>query len=324
LQESLQALFADPVRGLGWAELAVRVSNHLGEAYDQHWVLDLQAKALAYLGNARRSLGELYSAEAAFRKADDRLARSMTGNLKVNAEIRLLKSSLRRDQRRFAEALDLIEKAIRLYRELEDSTGLATALLKKAKILDECGDLDAAISLLDQAGSDFARATEPRLYMCARFNLLACLALAGRFDQAAALLPEVRALLGDAAQPLDIVRLRWAEAKILLGLESADAAEKAFREIQREFLDRRVAYDAALVSMDLAVLFAQQGRTQELKELAMEVMPVFESREIHREAMACLIMFQHACEEERLTVELARELAAILRREKRGSRMVGT
>jgi len=46
-------------------------------------------------------------------------------------------------------------------------------------------------------------------------------------------------------------------------------------------------------------------------------MPAFESREVHREAMAALIMFQNACEEERLTVELARHLAAFLQRERK-------
>ncbi|HEV7519261.1 MAG TPA: hypothetical protein VGR07_23475, partial [Thermoanaerobaculia bacterium] len=74
---------------------------------------------------------------------------------------------------------------------------------------------------------------------------------------------------------------------------------------------------AALVSLDLAVLYANEGRTQELKRLAAELMPIFESRDVHREAIAALVMFQHAAEEERLTAQLAENLAASLRRERR-------
>jgi tetratricopeptide (TPR) repeat protein len=324
LEKSLESLFSDPVRGLELADLAVQVSAHLGEAYDPHWVWDLRAKAHAYVGNARRVLGEIRSSETAFRKAEDCLARSMTGNSETEAEVLCHKSSLRRDQCRFAEALDLLERAIALLGEEGKPEKLAEALLRKAKILEESGDLEGAISFLETTGNSLTTSPEKWLYSCARFNLMVCLMLAGRFEQARALLPEVRSLFADSAPSLNLLRLRWTEAMIQFGLGSVAEAERALREVQRDFLDCHAAYDAALVSMDLAILFAQQGRTQELKELALEIMPVFESREIHREAMACLIMFQGACEEERLTVDLARELAAILRREKRGSRIVGT
>jgi hypothetical protein len=48
-------------------------------------------------------------------------------------------------------------------------------------------------------------------------------------------------------------------------------------------------------------------------------MPIFESRDVHREAIVTLLMFQRACEEERLTVELVQQFAAYLRRERRGN-----
>ena len=80
-----------------------------------------------------------------------------------------------------------------------------------------------------------------------------------------------------------------------------------------------MGYDAALVSLDLARLFAQEECTEDLKRLAAELMPIFESRDVHREAIVALLMFQRACEEERLTVDLAREFSAYLRRERRGN-----
>jgi tetratricopeptide (TPR) repeat protein len=315
LARSLASTSDEPVQAVDLANLAVRVSGHLDESYDPHWVLDLQAQAHAYLGNARRVLGELHSAEDAFLKAGELLARSMTGMPRVEAEVLDLKGSLRRAQRRLAEALRLADRALALYRESGDRQGVAINLLKKAKILEEMGELGQAIDLLVEAPAEIERAGDPRLVMVARHNLITCLASAGRYEAAEGLVAEVRELARHA-QPLDLVRLRWTEGKVASGRGRIGEAEAAFREVQQEFLDRRMGYDAALVSLDLAVLYAQEGKTRELRRLAVDIMPVFESREVHREAMAALILFQNACERDLLTVQLAQNLAAFLQRER--------
>jgi tetratricopeptide (TPR) repeat protein len=319
LQKSREATFSDPTRGVELANLALRVVRHLGKAYDPSWVMDLRARCFAYLGNARRVLGELRSAEDAFVKAESCLARSTSGNLEVQAEILDLKSSLRRAQRRLSEALDLVDQALSSYREAGETHGIGKALLKKAKILEETGALAEAIDLLHRITAEIDPVHEPQLAAYGRFNLLSCLVWAERFKEAEDLLPEIRTASREAAQPLDLVRLRWIEGLIDLGLGRRGPAEAAFREVQREFLERSMGYDAALVSLDLARLYAQEGCTDDLKRLAAELMPIFESRDVHREAIVTLLMFQRACEEERLTVELVQQFAAYLRRERRGN-----
>jgi tetratricopeptide (TPR) repeat protein len=316
LARSLERVCELPLEAIDLANLAVRVSAHLDQSYDPHWILDLRAQAYAHLGNARRVLGELRSAEDAFLQAGELLAQSMTGIPQVEAQILDFKGSLRRAQRQLGEAFQLADRALDLYRTAEDLQGIAITLLKEAKILEEMGELDRAIELLGASLTEIEEAGDGRLAMIARHNLITCLASAGRHEEAEALLPEVRELAGRYAQPLDSVRLRWTEGRVACGRGRGREAEAAFREVQQAFLDRRMGYDAALVSLDLAVLLAQEGKTRELKQLAVDVVPVFESREVHREAMAALIMFQHACEEERLTVELARHLAAFLQRER--------
>jgi tetratricopeptide (TPR) repeat protein len=319
LQKSREATFSDPVRAVELANLALRVVRHLGTAYEPNWVLDLRARCFAHLGNARRVLGELRSAEDAFVKAEDCLARSTSGNIEVRAEILDLKSSLRRAQRRFDEALNLIDRALSLYRESGEEHGIAKSLLQRAKILEESGDLSGAIDLLRRITEEIDPARKPQLVAYSRFNLLSCLTWAERFEDAENLLPEVRAVSEGMAQPLDLVRLHWIEGLIHLGRGRLGPAEAAFREVQREFLDRQMGYDAALVSLDLARLLAQEGCTEDLKRLAAEMMPIFESRDVHREAILALMMFQRACEEERLTVDLVRQISDHLRRERRGN-----
>jgi tetratricopeptide (TPR) repeat protein len=193
-------------------------------------------------------------------------------------------------------------------------------MLLKAKILEEMGEFAQAISLLAQADSDLDISREPRLFVYLRFNLLVCLLLAGRFDEAERLFPQLQKLLEEyRAQPLDFVRLLWVEGNIHLGRGRLGPAEEAFREVRQEFLARQMGYDAALVSLDLALLFAQEDCTEELKRLAGELMPIFEAQDVHREALVALLMFQRACQEERVTVDLVRQFAAYLRRERRGN-----
>ncbi|HYU34267.1 MAG TPA: tetratricopeptide repeat protein [Thermoanaerobaculia bacterium] len=317
LRKSLEAVFDAPAKALDRADLAVRISHHLGRAYHPEWVLDLRARSLAYLGNARRVLGELRSSESAFRRAEACLGRSQTGNPKIEAEILDLKSSLRLDQLRFPEAQDLSDRALQLYRKVNDSHGIGISLIKRAKTFREMQKIEQAIQLLEEGTTEIDRFKEPRLFAYLRFNLLGCLALASRNQEALDMLPEVRALLRAHALPVDLVRLRWAEGSIAFGLGQIEEAEVAFREVQRAFLDRGMDYNAALVSLDLAVLLSQEGRTAELKRLAIELMAAFEAREIYREAAAALLLFQRACEEEQMTAELARQIAGMLRERRR-------
>lgn len=319
LSKSQEAIFSEPARAVDLANLALKVVRHLGEAYDPSWVMDLRARCFAYLGNARRVLGELRSAEDAFAKAESCLARGATGNLAAEAEILDLKSSLRRAQRRFHEALDLVDRARALYQEAGDNHGVWKTSLQQAKILEEEGHFSEAIGILSQISKEVDAAKEPRLFLYSKFNLLSCLIAAERFEEAERLLPEIRSLVRERAQPVDLVRLHWMEGLIDLNAGRLGPAEAAFRDVQREFLSRGMGYDAALVSLDLARLYAQEGCTDDLKKLASELMPVFESRDVHREAIVALLMFQRACEEERMTVEMIREVAAFLRRERRST-----
>lgn len=319
LEKSREATFSDPARGVDLANLALCVVRHLGEAYDPNWVMDLRGRCFAYLGNARRVLGELRSADDAFVKAEACLLRSTSGNPEVWAEVLDLKSSLRRAQRRLGEALSLADEALSAYREIGDRHGTGKALLQQAKILEEMDNPSGAIELLKGAVEEVDPGKYPRLYFYVRCNLLCCLVIAGSFGEAEQLLPELVGLSGETAQPLDLVRLRWMDGNIHLGLGRLGPAEAAFREVQREFLERQMGFDAALVSLDLARLLAQEGCTEDLKRLAAELMPIFQSRDVDREAIVSLLMFQRACEEERLTVDLVRQVSAHLRRERRGN-----
>lgn len=316
LRHSLEAVFEDAAKATNYAELALKISQNLEDTYDPHWILDLKARAHAHLGNARRVLGELRSAETSFREAERFLSKSMTGNEIVRADVLQFKASLRRAQRCFPEALSLVDQALTIYREHNDSRSSGVSLLK-AKILEDGEDLAGAIRILQELQEELDLDREPLLAAYARHNLVLCLTEAGHYQEAEQLLPQVREQLAAQGKALNLVRLRWTEGKIALGLGRAAEAEKNFREVQKDFLEKGMGYDAALVSLDLAILYARGHRASELKRLAAEMAPIFDSRDVRRESLAALLMFRNACDEERMTVELATQLALELRRRQR-------
>lgn len=84
--------------------------------------------------------------------------------------------------------------------------------------------------------------------------------------------------------------------------------------MRQDFLARDNAYDAALVTMEMAVLHLEAGQTGEVKSLAREMAPIFEAQKVHREALAALLLFREAVEQDAATAGLARRVVAYLYR----------
>jgi hypothetical protein len=62
------------------------------------------------------------------------------------------------------------------------------------------------------------------------------------------------------------------------------------------------------------LLYAGQGRTEELKRLAADMVPIFASRHIHREALAALTFLRQAVEAEQASLEVVARVADFLRK----------
>jgi hypothetical protein len=69
----------------------------------------------------------------------------------------------------------------------------------------------------------------------------------------------------------------------------------------------------AQVSLDLAGLYLEQGRTDEVRRLAVETMPVFVSLNVQRELMVAWSLFRQAADRESATVQLLQEVAGKIR-----------
>jgi hypothetical protein len=94
---------------------------------------------------------------------------------------------------------------------------------------------------------------------------------------------------------------------------TAACSGRLFLEARDGFAGRDNGYDAALVSLELALLYVDQGRTGEVKELARAMVPIFRAQDVHREALAALAVFLEAASREQVSRELVECLADYLR-----------
>lgn len=314
LESSRELGFQDPARALETAELGAAVAAQLSFAYyGEARLHDLSARAWATLANAERIRSDFRSADKGFARAE-RLLKSGTGDPLEKARVLLLKASLRGNQQRFGEAFRLLDRVVALGHRHGDPHLSGKALITKGFVSGVAGRPEAAVELLYQGLALADVASEPRLVVAARHNLALYLNDSGRHDEALALLEQTRPIYEQLGDRMNLVRLQWVEGKIEAARGRLDRAEHLFRQVRIELVERDLGYDAALLSLDLARLLAQQGRGREMRQLAEEMLPIFQSRDIHREAIASLIVFQKAAEMERVTLRLVQELSDYLQK----------
>lgn len=306
--------FSDPGQALRLAELGVLVAERLSpRVYGEAQVRDLEARAQGCLANALRINSRFRQADETFQRARTLLARG-TGDPLEQARLHILEASLRGDQRRFAEAQRLFDRGISVYRRTSEHQLLGRALISKGLFLGYAGDLEGAIVSLRQGIELVDSRQEPRLRLAGVHNLILYLADSGRPREALELLDETRPLYREIEGRMNLVRLRWVEGRIAHALGHTEQAEQVFREVREEFVSRGLGCDAALVSLDLATVYAELSKPDAMRRLAAEMLPIFRSQDVHREAIAALIVFQRAAEMEQVSVSLLKQIGRYLER----------
>jgi tetratricopeptide (TPR) repeat protein len=306
--------FQDPTLAENHALLALELLDHLDpSAYGTEAIEDLRARAWSYVANSRRIRSDLRGAEEAFALAFASLKHGTLEPLE-KALLLDLNASLLTTQRQFAKALGLLRRAVAIFLEIGETHRAGRALVKMSTAHYFAGRPEEAIPLLYRALDLIDINREPRLLLVASHNLIDNLAELGKFMEAQKLLIKARPLYRQFPQPWSKYPRKWVEAKIARGLGQVEQAESLFLTARDGFLAEGSAYDTAIVSLDLASLYAEQGRPAEVKQIAEEVLPILSSRQIHREALAALTFWRQAVQAEQSCLDLAQRVASFLKR----------
>ncbi len=312
VDRSRDVLPQEPREAEELARLALLTAENLdARLYGESAMQTAQVQAWTHLANAVRVLGDFRQAELAFQEAECHLALSWLDPLD-EALILELKGAMRRAQGLYAEALELIDDAIALYREVNEPHRHGRALIVKGLTLQYQGQPEAAAGCFRDSLFLLDGPREPRLLLMSQCNLIGCLNESGRAAEAAPLIPEAKALIEQAGRRSDLLRLSWIEGRVQTSLGRWAAAEETFQWIHESFAEDGLAFDAALVALDLAGVYVRQGKTAEARRLAGEMLAVFRSSEVHREALAALIVCQQAAEREQLSLSLLQAVSTFL------------
>lgn len=314
LKRSREHNFDNATLGEKLAQLALELLDHLEIAYYGAEPLDdLRARAWAYIANSRRIKSDLRGAEEAFALAFAALEKG-TGEPVERAGVLDLRASLLQAQHRFDEALRHLRRATKLFQGAGEDHRAGRSLVKTSTLHHFMGQSDKAISFLQQALELIDPQREPRLLLVAWHNLIDNLSETGQFMRAQRLLVKARPLYRQFPQAWSQNPRWWVEGKIARGLGQPDLAEDLLLKARNGFLNAGASYDVAVVSLDLASLYAEQGRFTELKQIAEQIVPIFSSRQIHREALAALAYWRQAVEAEKACLSLVTRVASFLKR----------
>lgn len=309
LDAGFDAIYDDPHRSLELCEMGILIVERLGTGpYSDSHLEDLRCRAWGRAANAMRAASNLPGAERALAKAAVHL-RQGSGDPLEEAEHIYFTASLRRAERRLDEALRAIHRSRRIYRMLGDRHLEGRSLMCESTIRDLRGEIEESLACCRQARELVDPDRDRRLAIAAHHNLVWQLMCAHRPVEALAELEELRPSYNLFNDQIPLLKLRWMEARLAKDLGRAEEAERAFREAHDGFVEARIPYEAASVALDLAVLFAEAGRRQELKLLAAELVAVFRSLGVAREAFAALTMLEQLAQAEAVTVGLLLRLS---------------
>ncbi len=297
-----------PSRALELAELALLVARNvaLDVPGSEGFRNRLEGWCTGFVANAQRVIGsDLPGTEGTWSSAL-RLWQAGEDPAGLLSEAYLLdmEASFRRDQGRFPRALKLHEDALKLARPEE----VGIILLNQAVSRKESGDPEGALRSLERAAQAIDGVRQPRLRLVLRYNQASSLCAMGLAKEALPIVTEVWELAGRLGNEIDLLKTLWLDANCLAGLGQREEALSKLEQVRHEFETRKHPFDYALVSLDLALHYREEGRLPEIKALADEILEIFKAQEVHREAIAAVILFREAAEKERVTVALIRQL----------------
>jgi tetratricopeptide (TPR) repeat protein len=314
LEISFEERYRNPLKMLEIAQTAQQIADRPEEArYGEALHADLRARAWAELGNAWRVNESFEKADTALERARALLEEG-TGDPLLAIRIDDFEASLRKAQRRFSEAVALLNRVHRAYLRLGDRHLAGRALMSKGITLEVANQPLEAIESHRKSLNFMDSERDPQLVATAHHCLLNALVTAERYGEAGELLLQSGLRQKFAGDPLNLLRLRWVEAKILAGHGRLEDAQEVLWAVYLEFHKRGLDYVAAVAGLDLAEVMLRQDKKTEAHCLAVDLYNTFQEQKIDVEAQRALMTFEVVCGYQAATPEMARRMRDFLDR----------
>jgi tetratricopeptide (TPR) repeat protein len=317
---SFDLRYRDPqeMRFLAWG--AAEAAKHFGKPevnrgrYTPEQLADLRIRTLAEQANADRLIHQYKDSEIALCEAAE-LVEQGSGDPLLVGRILDVHASLRMDERKLGEALDILGDLHRHYSACGETHLAGRALISKGIALALDDRPREAAEALQKGLGLIDRERDPQLAVNAEFEWFHSLVDCEDFRGARRLVLESGLRQAFAEDPLNLLKLRWVEGKILAGTGKLRKAEEIFSEVQAELQQRGREYDSVAVGLELAgVLLRQGGREAEVEELAEEALETLKDLPVSNEALRAVRYLRDACRQRLATADTVRQVVSFLKR----------
>jgi tetratricopeptide (TPR) repeat protein len=281
----------DRKRGVELAHSALDALN-VAEGWTGEAHTDERAFGYAVVGNHHRLAFDLGESEKWFQEATRLLPACQGEKSLVFAQVNQLKVSLLWWQHRVGEAIKLINVVIPIIREHESAELLARTLQLKGEIYLFSGYLRKAIPLFSAAIGLSGAIDDPYVVFSSHFNLTYLYTRMSKSLEASAQYEEVKKLWSTVE--LSPSHLAWLEGAVQSVNKQYDKAEAAYLEAREGFIAQGLGLYAALASLELALIYLEQGKLQEAYSTATSTIPAISRYGCHKEAISALAILQEA------------------------------
>lgn len=317
IRRSFALRHSDPRQGLQVAQVAVEIATQLDLGqYGQMLKADLQAHAWSNLGNSLRLCGDYVAADDAFKRAASAEEKGSRYPLLRSDCMRML-AMLRRDQQRIPEALELATQAVSLAEGAGDLHRGAKHRAMLAMVHFRLGDTKEAILCNAIAARHLDVALEPDMAFALAHNTTLYLAADGRDGLALAFANAGEPFYAEMAEPLIRLRHRWLLGRLNANCGVLDEAALHLMAAREGFAERNLRYDAALATVDLALVWLRGGLASQAEAEAEALDRFLQMPDIPAEAILLFEEFQREARRWNRQAELEK-LASQLRAMREG------
>ena len=306
----------DPEKGRQMAELVEDVVARIPGSSGQTWSDELKVRAKARQANALRVAGLLAKADAVFRDIHNFLRQESLELEDLPSEVASLEATLRFDQERVDEALELHSIAIRLAQVAGDTLSLGSYLVSRAESFRRCERVEEAQRDLNAALKILSPEDNAHLYACAIGSQILVHHEAGQAREAAEVFSRYRSYLETHEEEWIRIKAVSLRGAVNWGLGRMEEAEACLIEARDRMIAGDQIFSASSLSLDLADIYLATGQSSKLKDLARDLVSLFQSAPYQHQqgATVALTLFHQASLAERVTREAIRSLRRTLER----------
>ena len=290
IDESKQILSTDVERAVAAAREALDI------APQQHPELhaDAELEALTTLANAYRRSGDFRTAEPLAERAGTLVDEERLVDPALEGHFYLLRGKLAGAHDEHGEGLFWYDTAIEHFEEIHDRHQAGVARSFKAMALRRLHRTEEGVDELLIALGEIDRSRDGLPFFATLQSLVLGYLELGEPRAASVALEKARLAAEGIAQPTDLLRFDWAEARICHLQERPELAEAKLRAVAAGFRELGLFHDAAFAHLEIAGWLIAAGRVGEVQVLARESYAVFAAAGVPQKALAAYALLQAA------------------------------